>query len=73
MYFFRTFKKSTAPYKVHNMGLLYIIAFYSICRGTAHRYMSQTVMAGQWPLAIIFFTYPGVGGIIAFPSLRPYL
>jgi hypothetical protein len=21
MYFFRTFKKSTAPYKVHNMGL----------------------------------------------------
>jgi hypothetical protein len=24
MYFFRTFKKSTAPYKVHNMGLLYI-------------------------------------------------
>ncbi len=25
MYFFRTFKKSTAPYKVHNMGLRYII------------------------------------------------
>jgi hypothetical protein len=24
MYFFRTFKKSTAPYKVHNMGLRYI-------------------------------------------------
>jgi hypothetical protein len=24
MYFFRTFKKSTAPYKVHNMGLWYI-------------------------------------------------
>jgi hypothetical protein len=24
MYFFRTFKKSTAPYKVHNMGLGYI-------------------------------------------------
>ncbi len=23
--FFRTFKKSTAPYKVHNMGLRYII------------------------------------------------
>jgi hypothetical protein len=23
MYFFRTFKKSTAPYKVHNMGLRY--------------------------------------------------
>ncbi len=25
MYFFRTFKKSTAPYKVHNMGLRYRI------------------------------------------------
>ncbi len=25
MYFFRTFKKSTVPYKVHNMGLRYII------------------------------------------------
>ncbi len=25
MYFFRTFTKSTAPYKVHNMGLRYII------------------------------------------------
>jgi hypothetical protein len=24
MYLFRTFKKSTAPYKVHNMGLRYI-------------------------------------------------
>ena len=24
MYFFRTFKKSTAPYKVQNMGLRYI-------------------------------------------------
>ncbi len=24
MYFFRTFKQSTAPYKVHNMGLRYI-------------------------------------------------
>ncbi len=24
MYFFRTFKKSTAPYKVHNIGLRYI-------------------------------------------------
>ncbi len=24
MYFFRTFKESTAPYKVHNMGLRYI-------------------------------------------------
>ncbi len=24
MYFFRTFKKSTAPYKVHNMGRWYI-------------------------------------------------
>jgi hypothetical protein len=24
IYFFRTFKKSTALYKVHNMGLLYI-------------------------------------------------
>ncbi len=24
MYFFRTFKKSTVPYKVHNMGLRYI-------------------------------------------------
>ncbi len=24
MYFFRTFKKSTAQYKVHNMGLRYI-------------------------------------------------
>jgi hypothetical protein len=24
MYFFKTFKKSTAPYKVHNMGLRYI-------------------------------------------------
>ncbi len=24
MYFFRTFKKSTAMYKVHNMGLRYI-------------------------------------------------
>jgi hypothetical protein len=24
MYFFRTFKKSTAPYIVHNMGLRYI-------------------------------------------------
>jgi hypothetical protein len=24
MYFFRTFKKSKAPYKVHNMGLRYI-------------------------------------------------
>jgi hypothetical protein len=23
MYFFRTFQKSTAPYKVHNMGLRY--------------------------------------------------
>ncbi len=27
MYFFRTFKKSTAPYKVHNMGLRYINIF----------------------------------------------
>jgi hypothetical protein len=27
MYFFRTFKKSTAPYKVHNMGLRYIKNF----------------------------------------------
>ena len=24
MYFFRTFKKSTAPYEVHNLGLRYI-------------------------------------------------
>jgi hypothetical protein len=24
MYFFRPFKKSTAPYKVHNMGLWYV-------------------------------------------------
>ena len=24
MYFFRTFKKSTAPYKVHNLGIRYI-------------------------------------------------
>jgi hypothetical protein len=24
MYFFRTFQKSTVPYKVHNMGLRYI-------------------------------------------------
>ena len=29
MYFFRTFKKSTAPYKVHNMGLRYIITIYA--------------------------------------------
>ncbi len=29
MYFFRTFKKSTAPYKVHNMGLRYI-KYYNI-------------------------------------------
>jgi hypothetical protein len=27
MYFFRTFKKSTVPYKVHNMGLRYIKIF----------------------------------------------
>jgi hypothetical protein len=27
MYFFRTFKKSTAQYKVHNMGLRYIKPF----------------------------------------------
>ncbi len=27
MYFFRTFKKSTAPYKVHNMGFRYIKIF----------------------------------------------
>jgi hypothetical protein len=29
MYFFRTFKKSTAPYKVHNMGLRYIKNYIS--------------------------------------------
>ena len=29
MYFFRTFKKSTAPYKVHNMGLRYIKLEYA--------------------------------------------
>jgi hypothetical protein len=28
MYFFRTFKKSTAPYNVHNMGLRYIKSIY---------------------------------------------
>ena len=28
MYFFRTFKKSTAPYKVHNMDLRYIITIF---------------------------------------------
>jgi hypothetical protein len=28
MYFFRPFKKSTAQYKVHNMGLRYIKALY---------------------------------------------
>jgi hypothetical protein len=27
MYFFRTFKKSRALYKVHNMGLRYIKVF----------------------------------------------
>jgi hypothetical protein len=31
MYFFRTFKKSTSPYKVHNMGLRYIKK-YMLCR-----------------------------------------
>jgi hypothetical protein len=30
MNFFRTFKKSTAPYKVHNMGLRYIKVIYVI-------------------------------------------
>ncbi len=29
MHFFRTFKKSTAPYKVHNMGPRYINTDYS--------------------------------------------
>jgi hypothetical protein len=29
MYLFRTFKKSTVPYKVHNMGLRYIKVFPS--------------------------------------------
>jgi hypothetical protein len=31
MYFFRTFKKSTALYKVHNMGLRYIKLFNKCC------------------------------------------
>jgi hypothetical protein len=31
MYFFRTFKKSTALYKVHNMGLRYINNDVSCC------------------------------------------
>ncbi len=30
MYFFRTFKKSTAQYKVHNMGLRYIKGQYRL-------------------------------------------
>ena len=34
MYFFRTFKKSTTPYKVHNMGLRYIkLPMYSFLYG----------------------------------------
>jgi hypothetical protein len=30
MYFFRTFKKSTVPYKVHNMGLRYIKSTFTV-------------------------------------------
>ncbi len=33
MYFFRTFKKSTAPYKVHNVGLRYIKKYVVFCAG----------------------------------------
>jgi hypothetical protein len=35
MYFFRTFKKSIAPYKVHNMGLRYI-KYAIVINGTAY-------------------------------------
>ncbi len=37
MYFFRTFKKSTAPYKVHNMGLRYIKHCTSSIDSSGHR------------------------------------
>ena len=45
MYFFRTFKKSTAPYKVHNMGLRYIKAILS--SGAAARFQHGNKHSGQ--------------------------
>jgi hypothetical protein len=46
MYFFRTFKKSTAPYKVHNMGLRYIKNLHSLLKilGSAYtEYMQNNL------------------------------
>ncbi len=41
MYFFRTFKKSTAPYKVHNMGLRYIKNLLLAFSQSEHSLVSQ--------------------------------
>ncbi len=46
MCFFRTFKKSTAPYKVHNMGLRYIKVERSHLRGFCH-YPHRSVDTGH--------------------------
>ncbi len=45
MYFFRTFKKSTALYKVHNMGLRYIIYIFPC--GQTRATLDQEVEARQ--------------------------
>ncbi len=42
MYFFRTFKKSTAPYKVHNMGLRYIKTIIACTVGKKHVFLPTT-------------------------------
>ncbi len=42
MYFFRTYKKSTAPYKVHNMGLRYIKkSTFSVTETNANHYTGK--------------------------------
>ncbi len=67
MYFFKTFKKSTVPYKVHNMGLRYIkspfhmvnlrISEGVVCQG--HRqFPLGSVFQGNWHRHRVY-TVPG--------------
>ncbi len=74
MYFFRTIKKSTAPYKVHNMGLRYIkeimknflIKDFLIChRCQRHRWCSlscECLREYSKAFETVLMGYSGTGG-----------
>ncbi len=50
MHFFRTFKKSTAPYKVHNMGLRYIKKLAATSAG------ETKISVQKWPLRLQIYS-----------------